>query len=65
MKAVNHAYTTAKPDGLTITGVGSGVATGPILGMPAVRYDLDKLIYLGFHRERRPLRLFEPQARGL
>ena len=46
MKAVNHAYTTAKPDGLTITGVGSGVATGPILGMPAVRYDLDKLIYL-------------------
>ena len=45
MKAVNHAYTTAKPDGLTITGVGSRVATGPILGMPAVRNDLDKLIY--------------------
>lgn len=47
MKAVNHAYTTAKPDGLTITAVGSGLATGPILGMPGVQYDLDKLIYLG------------------
>lgn len=47
MKAVNHAYTNAKPDGLTITAVGSGLATGPILGMPGVKYDLDKLIYLG------------------
>ena len=47
MKAVNHAYTTAKPDGLTITAIGSGLATGAILGLPGVRYDIDKLIYLG------------------
>ena len=47
MKAVNHAYTSRKPDGLTITAVGSGLVTGPILGMPGVQYDLDKLIYLG------------------
>lgn len=47
MKAVNYAYTTAKPDGLTITAVGSGLASGPILGLPGVQYDLDKLIYLG------------------
>jgi tripartite-type tricarboxylate transporter receptor subunit TctC len=47
MKAVNHAYTTAKPDGLTITAVGSGLVSGPILGLPGVKYDLDKLIYLG------------------
>ncbi|MGH7847388.1 MAG: hypothetical protein ACREQW_19755, partial [Candidatus Binatia bacterium] len=47
MKAVNYAYTTAKPDGLTITAVGSGLAAGPILGLPGVKYDLDKLIYLG------------------
>lgn len=47
MKAVNHAYTNAKPDGLTITAVGSGLAAGAILGLPGVRYDIDKLIYLG------------------
>src|SRR4029453_4175754 len=47
MKAVNHAYSTAKPDGLTITAVGSGLASGAILGLPGVRYDIDKLIYLG------------------
>lgn len=47
MKAVNHAYTMGKPDGLMVTAVGSGLATGPILGMPGVQYDLDKLIYLG------------------
>jgi tripartite-type tricarboxylate transporter receptor subunit TctC len=47
MKAVNYAYSTAKPDGLTITAVGSGLASGAILGLPGVRYDIDKLIYLG------------------
>jgi len=47
MKAVNYAYTTAKPDGLTITAVGSGLAAGAILGLPGVKYDIDKLIYLG------------------
>ena len=47
MKAVNHAYSSAKPDGLTITAVGSGLASGAILGLPGVRYDIDKLIYLG------------------
>lgn len=47
MKAVNHIYSTAKPDGLTVTAVGSGLAAGPILGLPGVKYDIDKLIYLG------------------
>lgn len=47
MKAVNHAYTTAKPDGLMITAIGSGLATGAILGLPGVKYNLDRLIYLG------------------
>ncbi len=47
MKAVNHAYTSAKPDGLMITAVGSGLATGAILDLPGVKYDIDKLIYLG------------------
>jgi tripartite-type tricarboxylate transporter receptor subunit TctC len=47
MKAVNYIYSTAKPDGLTITAVGSGLAAGPILGLPGAKYDIDKLIYLG------------------
>jgi tripartite-type tricarboxylate transporter receptor subunit TctC len=47
MKAVNHAYSSAKPDGLTITAVGSGLASGAVLGLPGVKYDIDKLIYLG------------------
>jgi tripartite-type tricarboxylate transporter receptor subunit TctC len=47
MKAVNHTYSSAKPDGLSITAVGSGLAAGAILGLPGVRYDIDKLIYLG------------------
>ena len=34
MKAVNHIYSTAKPDGLSITAVGSGLASGAILGSP-------------------------------
>ena len=47
MKAVNQVYSTAKPDGLTIAAVGSGLASGAILGLPGARYDIDKLIYLG------------------
>ena len=47
MKAVNHAVTNVKPNGLTITAIGSGLATGAILKMPGVKYDIDKLIYLG------------------
>jgi tripartite-type tricarboxylate transporter receptor subunit TctC len=47
MKAVNYIYSTARPDGLTITAVGSGLAAGPILGLPGAKYDIDKLIYLG------------------
>ena len=47
MKAVNQVYSNAKPDGLTIAAVGSGLASGAILGLPGVRYDIDRLIYLG------------------
>ncbi len=46
-KAVNHIYSTAKPDGLAIGAVGAGLVAGPILGLPGSQYDIDKLIYLG------------------
>ena len=47
MKAVNYIYSTAKPDGLSIAAVGAGLVAGPILGLAGVKYDLDKLTYLG------------------
>jgi len=46
-KAVNHIYSTAKPDGLAIGAVGAGLVAGQILGLPGSQYDIDKLIYLG------------------
>lgn len=46
-KTVNHIYSTAKPDGLSIGAVGAGLVAGPILGLPGSQYDIDKLIYLG------------------
>ena len=45
--AINHIYSTAKPDGLTIGAVGNVLVSGPILGLAGTNYDLDKLIYLG------------------
>ncbi|MGH7834748.1 MAG: hypothetical protein ACREQK_13965 [Candidatus Binatia bacterium] len=45
--ALNHIYSAAKPDGLTIGAVGNVLVSGPILGLAGSNYDLDKLIYLG------------------
>jgi tripartite-type tricarboxylate transporter receptor subunit TctC len=47
MKAVNYIYASAKPDGLKIAAVGSGLAAGAVLGLVGAKYDIDKLIYLG------------------
>jgi tripartite-type tricarboxylate transporter receptor subunit TctC len=47
MKAVNHVYSSAKPDGLTIASAGTPIITGPLLGTVGARYDLDKLVFLG------------------
>lgn len=46
-KGTNHIYRVARPDGLTIGNVGSGLVANAVLGEPGVEYDLDKLIYLG------------------
>ena len=47
MKAVNHVYSTVKPDGLTIGAVCAGLVAGGVLRLRGVMYDMDKLIYLG------------------
>ncbi len=46
-KATNFIARNAKPDGLTIGNVGSGLVANAVLGSTGVEYDLDKLIYLG------------------
>jgi tripartite-type tricarboxylate transporter receptor subunit TctC len=46
-KAANHIFRTARPDGLTIGNMSSGMVSLAVLGETGVLYDLDKLIYLG------------------
>ena len=46
-KATNYIFKGARPEGLTIGNVGSGLVANAVLGETGVQYDLDKLIYLG------------------
>jgi len=46
-KATNYIARNAKPDGLTLGNVGSGLVANAVLGSTGVEYDIDKLIYLG------------------
>jgi len=47
MKAANHLFNSARPDGLTIASVSSGLMSNAILGNTAVRYEIEKFHYLG------------------
>ena len=46
IKAANHIFRNAKPDGITIGRIGGGLVANAALEK-GVLYDLDKLIYLG------------------
>ena len=46
-KAANHSYNSARPDGLTIGSVGSGVVASAVLSATGVQYDLEKLHFVG------------------
>src|SRR5918992_649604 len=46
-KAANYIYRNAKPDGLTIGNVGSGLVANAVLEATGVQYDIDKFVYLG------------------
>ncbi|PYK47400.1 MAG: hypothetical protein DME20_12100 [Verrucomicrobia bacterium] len=46
-KAANHIYRSARPDGLTIGNLSSGMVSLAILGESGVLYDIDKFFYLG------------------
>ena len=63
--AVNHIYSAAKPDGLTIGAVGNVLVSGPILGLPGSNYDLDKLIYLGSTESGSPTAFVTRKEAGL
>lgn len=47
IKAANHVYRNARPDGLTIGRIGGALVANAVLGEKGVLYDLDKFIYLG------------------
>jgi tripartite-type tricarboxylate transporter receptor subunit TctC len=63
--AINHIYSTAKPDGLTIGAVGNVLVSGPILGLAGSNYDLDKLIYLGSTESGSPTAFVTRKEAGL
>jgi tripartite-type tricarboxylate transporter receptor subunit TctC len=46
-KAANYLFGSARPDGLTIGHVSSGIVTSAVLGETGVQYDLDKFYWLG------------------
>ncbi|HWP57377.1 MAG TPA: hypothetical protein VNL14_05780 [Candidatus Acidoferrales bacterium] len=46
-KAANYLFNTARPDGLTIGHVSSGIFTTAVLGETGVQYDVDKFHWLG------------------
>jgi tripartite-type tricarboxylate transporter receptor subunit TctC len=46
-KAANHMFSVARPDGLTIAHISSGIVTSAVLGETGVQYDIDKFQWLG------------------
>ena len=46
-KAANYIFSTARPDGLTIGHISSGIVTSAVLGETGVQYDIDKFQWLG------------------
>jgi tripartite-type tricarboxylate transporter receptor subunit TctC len=46
-KAANYIYRNARPDGLTIGAMGSGVVALQLMRESGVMYEIDKFIYLG------------------
>jgi tripartite-type tricarboxylate transporter receptor subunit TctC len=46
-KAANYLFNTARPDGLTIAHVSSGIVTSAVLGETGVQYELEKFHWLG------------------
>jgi len=65
MKAVNHVYSSGKPDGLMIASVGTPIIANPILGTLGANYDLDKLVFLGSTESGDPYVFLSRREAGL
>jgi tripartite-type tricarboxylate transporter receptor subunit TctC len=64
-RAANYLFNTAKPDGLTIGSAGGAVIPGPIIGLPGVKFDIDKFIYLGSTETGYPYVFYTRKEAGL
>ncbi|HXG50685.1 MAG TPA: tripartite tricarboxylate transporter substrate-binding protein [candidate division Zixibacteria bacterium] len=57
LTAMNYVYNVAKPDGLTLAMVGSGIYLDQLLGRSEVQFDMSKINYVG-SVDRRDLLLY-------
>ena len=64
-KAANYIYSNARPDGLTIGSISAAFLVQAILGETGIRYDINKLIFLGSHRSGLPRVFLTHRKAGL
>ena len=64
-KANNYMYKVARPDGLSIGWAGSALVANAVLGLPGVKYDINKLIYLGATSRKSHYVFFTMKEAGL
>ena len=64
-KAGNYVYNSATPDGLTIANVGSSFVSYQLLDAPGVRYDIDKMTFLGSGNSKLAYVFLTHKAAGL
>ena len=63
-KAANYVYQGRRKD-ITLAAIGGGLAVGPILGLPGVKYDLNKLHYLGSTESGNPYLYYTRKEAGI
>ena len=64
-KAANYLFRNARPDGLTIGAMSSGIISLNIMRESGVLYDLDKFIYLGAPETAGHQTIYTPKELGL
>jgi tripartite-type tricarboxylate transporter receptor subunit TctC len=64
-KSANHFFNSVRPDGLTLLRVSSSIVPYAVLGEKGVKYDIDKLNYLGTTEHRLYYMLFTRKEAGL
>ncbi|HEY7554215.1 MAG TPA: hypothetical protein VIH18_05345 [Candidatus Binatia bacterium] len=64
-KSANHFFNSVRPDGLTLLRVSSSIVPYAVLGEKGVKYDIDKLNYLGTTEHRLYYMFFTRKEAGL